>query len=228
MPQASLPVTLANRAVRTQDAWLQACVAFVEGEDPSCRSNEQRTLERVYQQFLFVDLAESSRPVLPTNCSELHNAPLPAALVTHEVSDAILAHALVLQVEDVVDIGLPILQLVDRLEEIEVHRKALLLNVSDTARQVLAEGRPLPHARSARSDDDEDGGGEHDDEVAEDDAPSAMRQVLLDGIPGQPSRNMALPRGTLKWVLSDGYRRIPAMEYRPLRQLDITLPLGFK
>ncbi|RKP37618.1 hypothetical protein BJ085DRAFT_41190 [Dimargaris cristalligena] len=197
MELAALQTKLRERAIQVQPNWLEQCVRFLnspEGQLPTPPPPGAATdalLEGVYEQYLASDLAHMGLPTLSDHCLTLHKTTLTPVGPSDDSQGEgrPSSPSVILQVVDVMDIGIPTLQITDKLEELEVHQMASRLEMSTMAHALLAN---FPNEG------------------------------------GEKNKDIAIPRGTLKFILSDGFRQIPAVEYRPIPALDITLPLGTK
>ncbi|KAL7752047.1 hypothetical protein RI367_002576 [Sorochytrium milnesiophthora] len=182
---------LAQQDFYVNDTWLAQCVEYIEdttGVAVSAGAVTPALVEQVVQQFLHSDLrvSRADQPRLPLEATQVHVASTTVGCV-------------VLQVLEVVDVGVPALKLLDA---------------------VAPPGRGGGSAAYIRLDDnegqDEDDGGDGDNQ-----AERGRQQP-------DPKARTGIPRGMLKLTLTDGHRLVYGMEYRPLPNLCIDMEMGFK
>ncbi|GAA5909629.1 uncharacterized protein JCM6883_004577 [Sporobolomyces salmoneus] len=186
--------------------WLNACVEYLQSTDPQCNSTTSVLIKSVESQLLSSDLSTSillTAPLLTQN-RLLFSTRTPASA---PLSDRIVFKggkkgAVLVQIEKVQDIG---------------HSASSLLEVlkdKNEWKKLKAKGIEGDGGRDMRLDDEDEGGIEEEE-----------KKILAGGTGKEP----IFPRGSGKFVLSDGKNSVEAFELQRINGLGLEeIKLGTK
>ncbi|KAL9658045.1 hypothetical protein ABK040_012284 [Willaertia magna] len=176
--------------------WLEQCIQFIQSEElaPQQRNNLQALREGVYNQYLFSDLSVITPQ--PTKHAKLFQS-------LDQYHSKIIKGPFVLQINDIRDIGKPLVEQIDMGKEYLVTQNE----------EEIEEGDLLfSSAMSETLNNNNKGGNKFNNKNNNNEESSFSYSKRL-----------------LHFTLSDGYvNNIQAMEYKPINSLSLNTPLGTK